>query len=672
MPVVAPYYDAETGEGPRVPVSTEAMWQIIGDYDEYSCSTLNLISKYLKAMDILRDGVRLKRVINNQYGDSYTDLFSDELNDSEFKIFPSSNVLPVREHLYKINNNVVMPDEFVSILPDDEYETYIDLGGNELISLVENDIIGLVEVPVEIKGELVPHKFYLTEANKWIEWFNNNKDRNEGACCTKKNEWEMRGGEQMLGFLTGLVSVYNEKISMWQDRVRLGKVKPPVVTFTALLIQNYDDLGVMTPTDDEADYNGNETGTTETEGSTFTNESMLQTLRTKATLYGENGYALPYINSDTGIPYKVNEVFNVSYKADTNQYFGDFVREIRFYNVDNELVRKEYIGEISGDVLVWDNDANHTATRVEFAYSIGEECYLNKTKNISLATSGSHILPSSGGTFTIDLSANTSWSVVSKSKWLTIDPSDKSGTAGEYSISVSFGENSSFTENKFGTFVIGTSGDTAYEEARIDFMQEHQEKPAPELWVASTTKSVLVGYPTTIGVSSSTSHWCVVSKTGWLSITPTYAEEISNPNSVSVTLNDVNGGSIIFGLIEEPSVTKQVQIRESGMRIGVDCEEDFIVRYETVRAEIYVSYNGTKHNIALSAWDYTVINGEEYITLNKVFSNSKSYLDITNSNPPFRSVNATIRVFLKNGDSSVYKYDFVIQLGSRPSTQPGR
>ena len=572
VPAIIPYYDINGGTTPILPDDENTAYgNVLGDYWGYTESTLSLLKKYYRLNEIERGGIKLKKVTTPE-GECYTDIFTDTVKASNFKVYNLAYFEIINEHLYKeTTDHSVTSSEYISLVSDEEYKEYqakntyktkVTPGEGtpttmSLKKLVEDEIIGLVEVPVGITGELVPEKFYLANVKLWIDWFNTH--RNADDCCLE-DEWNKRGGDAMLSFLIGLQTTVKAKRNMWQSR--LNGVNPPEMHVPVLLTQNYDDMGAMSVIDDEASFKTNQAGVHER--IEFENdlsavvESRLKALRSRTVEYDrETGEPLPYIGNGH-VPYRVGEWFNEAYDSEKNEYYADYIKSIAYYAEDGMEVAGEWLDDEGEINTTGDTSAAAYAT---FEYVQGGEYNPTVTRRLKLEIDEVAYGYNYQGYIQIRVTADTEWMIVTTENCEVTEQTSGSP------ITVKFiGVNESTTENRVAKLAIATT-DGDYEEASVSFYQ----KPAPYRpscsIYADNIDTIRLGSAKTkvdIKVTSTNSGWYVSSKPDFVTIIP---KQNYNSGRTSVTLyvDELTGdfirlGQITFTCINDEKVKTTVSV----------------------------------------------------------------------------------------------------------------
>lgn len=315
VPALVPYIKTEAqGEGGiNEATNRNGSWGgIMCDYTENSDTTANLLRKYYRLKEILRRGLKLKRIERSD-GTFYTDTIPEHVESGAFIPKSRSMLERVGKGLYKQieDDSDRFAESYIRIVTPEEYEEYNELGGGNLIEQV-NDMIGIFEVPSGFQGSKVPEFLYFSELETYINWFTVNQgykyvittkaiydaaDASEkGEClialpsqvgknspnymkvttatipatskyykktdaepsdCCILEEWNARGGTAFWKYLMSNRGLYGSKIRVWHDRIEEGTVTIPRFSVPLLLTQVYDDNGVMTAVGEDT-YSGNQ------------------------------------------------------------------------------------------------------------------------------------------------------------------------------------------------------------------------------------------------------------------------------------------------------------------------------------------------------------------------------------------------------------------------------
>lgn len=667
IPFIKVYDDGEShiDFGEKDPVLTagdNCSWgNVACDYMGYSASTADLFAKYFEINAILRRGNKMKRIRKDERA-CYTELYDDDVKAYLYKIYDISLFTVLTNGTITQVKGDILGDEdkYVSFVSHEDYERYIELGGQSFIDFMEDDVIGLIDIPSYIKGVYVPEKFYISQINKWLEWFSINEAAHNKKDCCDSGEWDKRGGDSMRRFLQENYHLYTAKLDTWMVRLNESRdrvennltpsVKAPTLTIPLSLTQNYDDIGTMSVYNENAEYYGNEAGDGQPYEEGVQSESKLQTLRSKIKKYADNGEVLPYIvvGGENLPPYKVGEAFNLAYNPYTQEYTGDFIKSMKYYNDEGEEVGIE------------------SATRVDFEYVIGG--LYTPSGTISVTTTQKTV-SYSGEKIGIKVTApvGRKWVVMSNCDWFSlVNNSDSIVTGGTGSrtsgLYLSVKENKSSAETRIATVVIATSDDD-FEEAICSVLQDK----APSVVNCSFTGSG----PNTLTASgdSLTQKLKIVCRgSGW------YLKE--SPDFVTVTpRNGSNGvvtdvtvifdkyedsvqrtGNLVFGAVSNGSIAYKVKLTQTNGKTsqllahfvsGSQMPTAATINYgSNIDAKVLLETKcgDVTTTSTTSSWNYEVLNqsAATYFTITR---ESDNLLNLVNKNTSSTDVVATIKVY---------------------------
>ena len=662
---------------------------IMCDLKQLKQSSLTLFNKYYRIKNLMRGGSKYKRIIKGDNDIYYTDRIDEYVRGGEYAIKNADDFSVTSKGLlkqYHEDEDGMFADEaYIRVLPAKEYEEYKKLGGMNTISVVE-DLIGLVRVPSTIEGCKVPETFYLSQVEPWIEWFDKNKglkyiqitkaaydsesipeekkgeffgelpkpvlsihpeyarvtkkreteggleiyykyyrriDTDPTDCCIL-DEWNNRGGWDMRAFLLSKSGIYSQAIELWRQRIENGDVLVPSISIPILLTQDYDDNGVMSVYDDTIPYTGQIAGNGEPYTEGVGAESKLMSLRTRERLYGDDGNVLPYI-AGGNIPFKVNECRNIAFDASKNQYIGDYIRKISYFDEE---------GNTSSTI---------TDGYVEFEYVIGgvHDPSLSKRLKLSQASITTDYrgknLPS------INVTSDGGWILISNSGsgWLTASPTNGNGSN---SVSLSVLANMK-AEQRVGTLVFATTTRSNYEEAYFSVIQLPNVTPIAARFDGSSPNSIIYGpyYGWTAGtetneenltaiikVKCTGSDWHVKSKPNFITLSKNggkdgVVEQINvycDPQEEQ--MSPFRSGNIVFVATDDNNITYSVKVQQladavhgNGMYINPDPQTITLEYGQSYRIGVYycVDFTGP---IACDNYRVVLISGDgSLVTLDK-------------------------------------------------------
>ena len=663
---------------------------IMCDLKQLKQSSLTLFNKYYRIKNLMRGGTKYKRIIKGNNDIYYTDRIDDYVRGGEYAVKNADDFSITSKGLlkqYHEDDEGRFADEaYIRVLPAEEYAEYKKLGGMNTISVVE-DLIGLIKVPSTIEGCKVPETFYLSQIEPWIDWFDKHKgfkyiqtnqatyesesipaekkgeffgglpdpvlsihpeyakvtktretenglevyyryyrriDTDPTDCCIL-DEWNNRGGWDMRAFLLSKSGVYSQAIELWRQRLENGDVVIPSISIPILLTQDYDDNGVMSVYDDTIPYSGQIAGDGEPYTEGVGAESKLQSLRTREKLYSNDGIVLPYI-AGGNIPFKVNECRNIAFDASKNQYIGDFIRKISYFDEE---------GNTSSTI---------TDGFVEFEYVIGGVHDPSLSKRLKLDKSSittdyhAKTLPS------LSITSDGGWVLISNtgSGWLHVDPSHGSGSN---SISMSIVSNNPNPEQRVGTLVFATTTRSNYEEAYFSVIQLPNVTPIAARFDGSAPNSIVYGPYSgwTAGTESSEenlnaiikvkctgSDWHVKSKPNFVTLSQNGGKNgvveqvIVYCDKQEAYMSPFRSGNIVFVATEDNNITYSVKVQQladavngNGMYISPDPHTITLEYGQSYRIGVFYCIDHTGP-IACENYRVVIISGDgSYVTLDK-------------------------------------------------------
>ncbi len=618
------HISSETGEIVPSDGKNGNWGEILCDYSDYGDTTANLIAKYHKLIKILWSGAKLKKLEKNG-STYYTDKFDDDIN---FYRYTPQNEMKFRtdgNHLYwevLEEGETGTSDAYIMLVSEEDYETYTKLGGFNLINKVEGGLFGLITLPKYITGARVPERFYLSQIDAWLKWFQLNKRaaKNVPVDCCVLQEWNDRGGDAMYSFLKSKRATYLQELDKWKNAYEQCKLSAPKINIPILLTQSYEDLGVLSIYDETIPYNGGPMSVTGTfnelsgtpsavkgyysslealekavkigeirpesgdcyqagdeyykwdDTTDHVVESKLASFRSKEKLFDDESNVLPYIldsedSTDGKIPYKVGEGFNVRYIEKEGKHVADYI--------DN-------INEISGGDDIYDG-------YLEFEYVMGGDFDPSAAQHLAVSPSVLNLdYDDTATTVTLSLSAeNKTWIVISRPEWVSnITPS--SGTNGDTTVTI----NTTVNPNDYGregTIIFGLSTRFGYEEVSLTIKQAEQpvvsnisfeqtkiiginfdkELSATARYSDGTTRLVL-GLTVEEVVTCTDSDWGVESIPSWMTATPSNGRA-NTRTSVSFTAgpNTSRGsrtrtGQVVLAALADPEIKRIITVQQTG------------------------------------------------------------------------------------------------------------
>ena len=597
--------------------------ELFCDYSDYGECTASLIAKYHKLINILWTGAKLKKIIKNGLT-YYTDKFNDDINFYRYTPQDKGKFANDGNHLYWEvlgDGETGIPDAYIMLVSSEDYKTYNKLGGFNLINKVEGSLFGLITLPKHITGARVPERFYLSQINTWLEWFNANKSavKKEPVDCCVLQEWNDRGGDAMYSFLKSKRVVYFQELEKWKKAYEDGKLSAPKISIPVLQTQNYEDLGVLSVYDETIPYNGepmpvvgtfiacSETPTTvkgyysslealkravkvgdilPSKGDCYqvadkyyqwddtvdyTTESKLRSLRSKEKVFDDEGNVLPYILNEDGdtdglVPYKVGEGFNVRYIEKEGIHVADYI---------------ENIDDISSDDGVYDG-------YLVFDYVMGGKFDPSAAQNLSVTPAVINLnYNNTATTATLNLTVDKTWILISKPEWISSVSPDQ-GTSGNTTISISTSVNPNDTERR-GTIVFGLSTRFGYEEVSLTIIQgpmpvvsniSFEQTMVSEIHYAAArgvtvryvdgTSRTISGLTAEEVVICTDSDWSVESAPSWITVTPmagrgnTQCAVRFNAGPNTSRGSELRTGEVILTATAAPQRKKIIPVEQEG------------------------------------------------------------------------------------------------------------
>jgi len=247
---------------------------------------MDVIYRYNKIHNLLFDGIKLKQIIINNET-FYVSKFNDNVNLYDYSIVNGSDLIEISKDRYKADDDTLVYDTvkevdecgvereikkaskkkidvdfgpFVNCVA--EYDYLLSLcsffGGIEniykFLRFVEDNFIGILPIPAEITGDLVPEFLYYSDIVEWYEWFR--KHEGDTNCCIIEI-WKKKGGDLMYQFLASHLNTYrdaleNAKTFFIEDKYYRHV---PKINVSLAITSKYDDVGIVTGyIEDGVDY----------------------------------------------------------------------------------------------------------------------------------------------------------------------------------------------------------------------------------------------------------------------------------------------------------------------------------------------------------------------------------------------------------------------------------
>ena len=664
FPLITVYDDGAWHEkGIVPPVENNATWgNVLCDCVDggFTASTADIMAKYFEIIQIARSGIKTKRMVKN--GDVYyTEFYDDEVRSYLYRVHSIDDFVWVREGiLADTGENTLSQEEvFVKFVTNDDYDRYVELGGQSLIDFVETEIIGMLYVPSDITGEKVPDKFYISQIPTWLEWFDKNEEQSARKDCCSSGEWAKRGGDAMRDFLKENYYMWTQQHEKCLTRINSGLCKTPVLEIPVLLTQNYDDIGVMSVFDADAPYEyANDPNYAENwdpyTGETIKSESKIESLRSKIKLYDDYGNLLDFVgdvDAEVEPPYREGEAFNVFYDAKNKEYVGDYISKTIYYDGDGNTAHT--ISDLLG-----------IPVKVDVEYVIGGK-YENSA-SISCTADVSEVNYNQGSNIGITITApnNKEWFVTSNCDWYRLNVSSGIGTTNNVVLTID--DNTSTTETRMATVVLVTK-DVYREECMCTVIQ----KAAPNMvtcnFNGSSPNSLMFtgnSLSERVTIKCNGSGWYIKSKPDFVDITPTNG---SDGVSVGVTIRcDAYDGTIqrdgkvVFAAVDNSMVTYSVSIVQtkpgqgtvvfiaSFGSVGVSSTTIDYQDSAVIKGYIATQQGGYPTLVSLDdSWSYEVVNSStaNLLTIERVEEDNNIVLRVTNKNATPNTLTSQIRVY---------------------------
>ena len=245
---------------------------------------MDIIRRYNKIHNLLFDGLKLKKIeINNDR--YYVTKFDEKINLYDYNIIDGSKLSEVSKNRYKANeesfiyetvmeydkNGVERPirkltkkqtdsdfGDFINVIADyGQLERMCGFFGGidnvyEFLRFVENNFIGILQIPAEITGDSVPEFLYYSDITEWYDWF---KIHEGDTDCCVIDMWEKKGGYAMYEFLSDNLTRLSDAI----DNAKKFFVKDkngrhiPKINISIAIISKFDDVGLVTGYIDDED-----------------------------------------------------------------------------------------------------------------------------------------------------------------------------------------------------------------------------------------------------------------------------------------------------------------------------------------------------------------------------------------------------------------------------------
>jgi hypothetical protein len=287
---------------------------------------MDIIYRYNKIHNILFDGMKLKRIIiNNDI--FYVKKFADRVNLYDYNIVNGSDLIEVSKDRYKADDETLVYETvkeiddcgierevkkttrkkididfgpFVNCVEDYEYLVSLCsfFGGIDniykFLHFVEDNFIGILQIPAEITGDSVPEFLYYSDIVEWYEWFKAHEG--DTNCCILET-WKKKGGDAMYAFLASHLNTYkdaleNAKLFFIEDQ---NYRHVPKINISLAIASKFDDVGIVTgyiEDGEDYEYGQQEEGVIVSGG---TANSRILDLKSPVISYDDAGTVLPGI-----------------------------------------------------------------------------------------------------------------------------------------------------------------------------------------------------------------------------------------------------------------------------------------------------------------------------------------------------------------------------------------
>lgn len=242
----------------------------------YRFKYTNLIKMYNFIKKYINNGIILKKIYKNNKS-AWTNKFNEIVNIYDYVPYSYDDFQkngayeyeyigkdsePSESLIILLGNNEKNPKNIIEKIKNynqkwnlwldfigEKDNTYINNNYWGICKSVENDIIGILNIPLDINGDKVPNIINFSDISVWLKWFEENENKIDDCCIFK--EWTNKGGDKMFNFLKESLKIYEttiEKINSWEtyDGIRGKKYLSPIVDMNILLTDTYRDNGIMT------------------------------------------------------------------------------------------------------------------------------------------------------------------------------------------------------------------------------------------------------------------------------------------------------------------------------------------------------------------------------------------------------------------------------------------
>lgn len=314
-------------------IGYELFRQHFGEEGAGYVNYMDIIYRYNKIHNLLFDGLKLKQIVidNDLF---YVTKFANRVNLYDYNVVNGSDLIEVSKGKYHADDETLVYEKIKEI--DDcgvereikkavKKKTAVDFGPfvnciaeyDYLVSLcsffggidniykflrfVEDNFIGILQIPAEITGDSVPEFLYYSDIVEWYEWFK--KYEGDTNCCIIET-WKKKGGDAMYQFLASHLNTYRDalehaKTFFVEDE---GYQHVPKINISLAITSKFDDVGIVTGYIEEGqdyEYGKQEEGVIVSGG---TANSRILDLKSPVLSYDDAGTILPGILVD-GVNY---------------------------------------------------------------------------------------------------------------------------------------------------------------------------------------------------------------------------------------------------------------------------------------------------------------------------------------------------------------------------------
>lgn len=159
--------------------------------------------------------------------------------------YDNLDIESIHEELPDVNDNVYEIDSLIGINSEaKQYYDYFVMEDNNIFFSDRLDIkfyefvkksIGMLTIPLNIEGNIVPNFLFYSEISEWYEWLNENKNTDD--CCIRL-EYIEKGGNDMLDFLSDKLDLVDITLKFFENLIVI-----PYISFSISLKDSIDDIG---------------------------------------------------------------------------------------------------------------------------------------------------------------------------------------------------------------------------------------------------------------------------------------------------------------------------------------------------------------------------------------------------------------------------------------------